>query len=178
MGTVAAVFLAGFCLTILGQITWRPESDIPMRNWAVFFFLAAALSFLFTVVSTYHAHSYMATSSQIESWWPDKDKDYRARQLEVEQKWHADGVKMWGRRARRAYNLALFFLLVALPLLLIPPGPLWPLCKIPFARLITLLLASFACLTQATWSLFRRKNWLKSILQPPDPPEHLETPET
>lgn len=120
VGAVASPLLAGFSLTTVVLIS-DDQADFRWPGAAILALAVAAVLLLGAVECAFNARKYIWSADDVRAWWPDmedgsnREQLLRAQQDRAFHRWQA-----WSLWTRRAYNVGIIALLVALGLALPP----------------------------------------------------------
>ena len=116
-GLVAAPFLAGFSLTLLGLLI--PESaTFRLGDLALILLAAAAVCFIATVQCTFWARQYVVSPEEIRMWRPGYEP---ARQIAL-QRLHMAAFNTWSARSVWTYRAGILLVMAGVAVALVPKG--------------------------------------------------------
>jgi hypothetical protein len=147
MGLVSAPLLAGFSVT-LAVLVVQDDDAFHWASAALFLFVGAALAFIATIQFTFRARQYTVTPPEIEMWWSNPEEAGRREMLRREQRYYRGEHDRWTRLARGAYEVAIICFLLALAILLIPPGGVGEASN---GRIAVIALALAGFIGEAAW---------------------------
>lgn len=158
-GTVAAPLLAGFSLTSLVLVLQGiSDPDQVDRAYAgpaelcIVLLAAAAVVLVFAVQLAMHARGNQVTPSQVFEWWatdPTRPDPSAVGDLRD----HLIRNRTWSARAGTAYNAGVVLLLAAIPLLLVPTGPV---ADVSAGRWAAVAVGVVAFLAEVGWIVQQR----------------------
>jgi hypothetical protein len=152
MGLVSAPLLAGFSVT-LAIFVIQSHNRFHWASAALFLLIGAALAFIATVQFTFRARQYAVTPQEIEMWWTDSGESGRREILRGEQRFYRYQHEMWARLARSGYEVAIVVFLLAVAVLLVPPGGVDAASN---GRLAVIVLALAGWVGEVAWILRTR----------------------
>ena len=148
MATVAAPFLGGIALALLGLVLGSPTA-FGLIDLSLPLLVVSAVAFIAAVQCGFHARQYVSTPDEIMRWWPEPNEARRALLVD-EQNECTKLFDRWATRANRAYNLGLIGLGTATASLLVPEGGF---CSMGASRLVAFSIVLGAVVVEVAWML-------------------------
>jgi hypothetical protein len=137
---VAAPFLAGFSLTLLGLLI--PQSDtFRLGDLALILLAAAAVCFIATVQCTFWARQYVVTPQEIEMWRPA----YPAERRIALQRLHKCAFDIWSARSVWCYRAGILFVMAGVAVALVPEG------SVGLGRWLAILVLALGFVGELLW---------------------------
>jgi hypothetical protein len=156
-GTVAAPLLAGFSLTslllVLQGVSGSEEAERAYAGPAdacIILLAAATVVLVFAVQFAMHARSHQVMPSQVFDWW---EADSTNPTVVEDLRQHLEDNLTWSARAGTAYNAGVVLLLAAIPLLLVPTGPV---ADVSAGRWAAVAVGVVAFLAEVGWIVQQR----------------------
>jgi hypothetical protein len=148
MGSVASPFLAGIGMALV-TLVLSSQNSFARPSLALLLLVGATLAFIGAVQCSFWARCFLVSPGELAEWWGDDLKDpERLRKVEAEQRSATKQHATWALRSSWFYNGGIALLLLALPVLLIPPGGL---AGASTARTATFVLAVVGFVAEALW---------------------------
>lgn len=165
MGNIAAPLLGGFSLASMVLTVTITTSDSRWPDAALLLFMLAAVFFVATVQFMFAARMFQASPPDFKAWWPDAEQPRRMEELQIEQKRHAAGFRMWSHRARVTYRVALLCLQAALTMLAVPAESHG---QIHVLRWLAVVVGGAVFIVQAVWTIgnFISPERMERLLEP------------
>jgi hypothetical protein len=160
MGSVAAPFLAGLGIALATLVMSSPDS-FAHPNLALFLLVATTLTLLGTLQCAFWARCYLVTPGELADWWAGAlEEPRRLEKVEGEQRRAKRRHETWATRASLLYELGLSCLLLAVPVLLIPPGGFAHVSKM---RLAAFALAALGGVVELVWIAQSQKGYVSRV---------------
>jgi hypothetical protein len=143
MGAVGAPLLATGALGLLGLVL-QVETQLRWPSLALLLLVASSSLLVFAVQATFWMRLYDVTPSEFWDW--HDDADVRLEELRDIQWTYQAERRVWESRARRAYQLGIAVLYVAIAVVLVPRD------NIGLTRGIAIGAATLAAVSEVVWS--------------------------
>jgi hypothetical protein len=143
-GTTAAPLLAGFTITLTGLVINR-SVQLRWPNLALLLLASAVVCLLAAVQCAYSARQYVVTPTELEAWWPNHGEQDVWEYIRRVQFGHAALFAKWDLRFRATYHAGVLLVLVAITIILLPPG------RVPTARAAAVAVAGLGALLEGFW---------------------------
>jgi len=149
-GTVAAPLLAGFSFTLAGLVlSLIPDGVVRWPDLALLLFVVAGFFLIACIQCAFWAERWNVTPDELTMWWPDADQNEGVRQyLYMKQAFHARRYDKWVLYVKVSYNYGIVAFLLAVAVLLIPPGPFE---KMAGLRVIAISTSLVALIAELVW---------------------------
>jgi hypothetical protein len=143
IGAVAAPLLAAGALGLVGLVL-SVETQLRWPSLALLLLVASSSLLVFAVQATSWMRQYDVTPSEFWDWY--HDADVRLAELRDIQWTYQAERRVWGNRARSAYQVGIVFLYAAIAVVLVPRD------NIGLTRGIAIGAATLAAVSEVVWS--------------------------